>query len=61
MCTYNTCVIHIDPLPIPTLKPSTPASIRFLACWAVTTEREREGGDGKGGIETERQNEQGKG
>ena len=30
-------MIQIEPLPIPTLKPSTPASIRLLACAAVTT------------------------
>lgn len=29
--------MQIDPLPIPTRKPSTPASIKFLACAAVTT------------------------
>lgn len=28
----------MDPLPIPTLRPSTPASMRFFACAAVTTE-----------------------
>ena len=30
--------MQIDPLPIPTLSPSTPASMRFLAWAAVTTE-----------------------
>ncbi len=28
----------MEPLPIPILNPSTEASIRFFACWAVTTE-----------------------
>jgi len=32
------CVIQMDPLPMPTLRPSTPASMRFLAWAAVTTE-----------------------
>ena len=31
------CVMHIDPDPIPTLRPSTPASIKFFVCAAVTT------------------------
>ena len=31
-------MIQIDPLPIPILRPSAPASIKFLACAAVTTE-----------------------
>lgn len=35
------CVIQMEPLPIPTLSPSTPASIRFLAWAAVTTAAER--------------------
>ena len=33
----TSCVIQIEPLPIPTLSPSTPASIRFFAWAAVTT------------------------
>lgn len=31
------CVMQMDPQPMPTLRASTPASIRFLACAAVTT------------------------
>lgn len=33
----TSCVIQMDPLPIPTRSPSTPQSIRFLAWAAVTT------------------------
>ena len=33
----TSCVMQIDPLPIPTRKPSTPASIKFFAWAAVTT------------------------
>lgn len=35
------CVIQIEPHPIPTLRASTPASMRFLA-WAAVTTRERQ-------------------
>ena len=38
MTILPSCVIQIDPLPIPILRPSAPASIKFLACAAVTTE-----------------------
>ena len=31
------CVVQIDPTPIPTRRPSTPASMRCLACLRVTT------------------------
>lgn len=31
------CVMQMDPHPMPTLRASTPASIRFFACAAVTT------------------------
>lgn len=31
------CVMQMDPQPMPTLRASTPASIRFFACAAVTT------------------------
>ena len=32
-----TCVMQMEPHPIPTLRASTPPSMRFLACWEVTT------------------------
>jgi len=49
LCDWHSpsCVMQMEPLPMPTLRPSTPASIRFLACAAVTT--------GERGIERERE------
>mmetsp|Transcript_72056 Transcript_72056/g.134707 ORF Transcript_72056/g.134707 Transcript_72056/m.134707 type:complete len:213 (+) Transcript_72056:649-1287(+) len=34
---HTSCVVQMDPMPMPTRKPSAPQSIRFFACRFVTT------------------------